>query len=387
MGGFVAFGLLVLGLAVLLRLDYLFTVFYLLAVVLALSRIVSHHALKSLRASRILQGRAFLGDRVTVTITLRNTSRLHIPWLTFRDSFPVELATPPFYQEAITLGSMASYTAQYTLTASKRGCYEIGPLKLRSGDLLGIHQDVTGQVEREFLIVYPKIVPIGRLSLPARSPQPIMSTTVPLFPDATRLMGARDYCPGDNPRHIHWPATATAGRLKVKQFQPAIARDNAIFVNLCRRDYAERGFPEPAIELAITVAASLAHHMAITEGTTVGLFTVAVDPLVQQLETLARVQSLSDEVSFPESVRKQAVKLAWGTLAVVITSHLTEDLLQTLLLLRQTGFQVVLMLIDPPHSRLCKPGAAYRQTAAQELGIPTYRTTSERDIGAWPTVR
>ncbi len=369
MSGLVGFSLVLAVLAVLLGTDVLFAAFYLVAGVYLVSRIVPRRAFKSLRASRSLQQRAFLGDKITVSLNLENPSRLPIPWLMFSDSFPVELATPPFHREVIALGSRTRHTASYTLSANRRGYYQIGPLTLCTGDVLGAHQEMTACVAPDFLIVYPKIVPIAQLCLPTHSPQAVLPTSLPLFEDTARPMGVHDYQLGDNPRHIHWPASASTGRLLVRHFQPAIARDNAIFLNLSRHDYAARGFPEPAIELAITTAASLAHHMALTEGTPVGLFTHASDPLAQQprrfslpprpgrahlmqiLEVLARVRSLPDDTNFPESVRQQAVHLAWGTLIIAMTSHPDEELLETLLFLRRAGFLATQVLVDPPRSR------------------------------------
>jgi uncharacterized protein (DUF58 family) len=244
------------------------------------------------------------------------------------------------------------------------------------------------------LIIYPKILPISELGLPTHSPQAILQTALPLFQDTTRIIGVREYTPGDNPRHIHWPATAATGQMSVKQFQTAISRDNSIFLNLERKDYGRPGQASVAIELAIVTAASLAHHIITNEGLPVGLTTTAIDPLtdsqqtfrlmpdksqshlMQILEVLARVEGTEGLVFF-RSLQQEAVHLSWGTTVIIITSTVAEELLQTMLLLKRSGFRVTLILVQPATY-------IYPQTErGYELAIPIFKISREKDLEAW----
>lgn len=399
MGNFIAFVLILFVLAALLRIDFFFTILYLFVGVYVVSHFWFHRSLKNLDVSRTLQQRAFFGDNVTVTLKFKNRSRLPILWLRLNESFPVALSSPPFVREVITLGGKASHTVQYSLTGRKRGYYRIGPLTLQTGDLLGLKGELTGRFEPDHLIVYPKVVPISRLGLPTHSPQVILPTPLPLFQDPARIIGVRDYVLGDNPRHIHWPATATTSRISVKQFQPAIARYNAVFLNLSRPDYAQRGYPEPAIELAIVVAASLANHIITFENLPIGLMTTGFDPLVegqqrfnlpprkgreqlmQILEVLARVQSEDEDTYFLETVRQAAMHLSWGTTIIIITSHESDELLKSFLFLKRSGFQMVLVLVDPPRTR-----TQTRAEPTRDLDFPVFKIRREEDIEAWSPV-
>ncbi|HXV42369.1 MAG TPA: DUF58 domain-containing protein [Anaerolineae bacterium] len=394
MGNFIVFILILFALAALLRIDFFFSILYLFAGVYVLSHLWSRRMLKNLRISRALPQRAFLGDRVTVTLKLENLSRLPIPWLLLSETLPIALTSPPFLRQVITLSGKASYSLPYTLHARQRGYYLIGPLSLQTGDLLGLKRQLTSSVAADYLIIYPKIVPIAQLGLPTHSPQVILPTPVPLFQDPARLIGVRNYYPGDNPRQIHWPATATTGQLLIKQFQPAIARDNVICLNLDRDDYAQHGYPDPAIELAIVVAASLANHMLGFEKLPVGLSATAIDPLIQSqqdfqlpprkgrsqliqiLEILARVQAAT-QTQFLERLRREAVHLSWGTTLMVITSGESPELLETLLLLKQSGFQPTLVLVTPPGRQQS------RVDLTRKLNIPVYRIRREKEVEIW----
>lgn len=396
MGNFITFLLILFVLAALLRIDFFFTILYLFVGVYVMSQFWSRRTFKYLHVSRSLQQRAFVGDRITVTLKFQNQSRLPIPWLLLSETFSVDLGTPPFFREVITLPGQAIHTAQYTLNARKRGYYRIGPLSLQTGDLLRLRRELTGQVPADHLIVYPKIIPISHLGLPTHSPQVVLPTPIPLFQDPARLIGVKDYHQDDNPRYIHWPATAATGQILVKQFQPAIARDNAIFLNLSRPDYAQQRYAESVIELAITVAASLAHHMITFENLPVGLITTAIDPLIKQrrqfnlpprkgrghliqiLEVLARVQAAGDDTHFLESVRAQAVHLSWGTTTVIITSDESLELSQTLLLLKRSGFQVTLVLVQSLAGRF-EP----QTEQVRGLGIPIFKIRHEKQVEQW----
>lgn len=395
MGNFIIFILALFVLAALLRIDFFFSILYLFASVYIIAHFWSRRILQRVQVSRRLERRAFLGDHVTVTLTVENLSRLPVPWLLLNESLPITLTSPPFRQEVITLGGRASHQLQYTLLARQRGYYPVGPLLLQTGDLLGFKRQLNSTFVADYLIVYPKIVPIAELGLPTHSPQVTLPTQVPLFQDPARITGVRPYNPGDNPRHIHWPATAATGEILVKQFQPAIARDNAIFLNMDRADYARFSYPDPAIELAITVAASLANHMLGFEKLPVGLATTAFDPLhdaqqsfylpprkgrdqlTQILEVLARVQSATD-LQFLERLRQEAVHLSWGTTLMVITGGESAELLETLLLLKRSGFQPTLVLVQPP-GRL-----QTRLESVHNLNLPVYRIQREKEIEIWP---
>ena len=71
--------------------------------------------------------------------------------------------------------------------------------------------------------------------------------------------------------------------------------------------------------------------------------------------------------------QKAVVILLWGATVIIITNRESDDLLHTLIWLRQTGFSPTLVLVNPQRSR---------QLTAQ-LEFPTYEIWVERDIEVW----
>ena len=273
MPGFVPFILILFLIAAVLRVDFFFTIVYLFSAVYVLARLWTQHTMNHLHVQRRFTEHAFCGDQVAVDVTVRNASRLPIPWLEAHESLPVELIAPPFHRQVLSLGPRERRHLRYTLHCHRRGYYPVGPLTARAGDLLGIGRHRQLEVKPDHIIVYPRVVPLQRLDLPTRSPWAVLPARAPLFEDPARVMGVRDYQRGDSPRRIHWTATASAGQLLVKQYQPAIARETLICLDLDREDYGQRQ-RYTATELAIVVAASLASHIVSREGLPAGLTTV-----------------------------------------------------------------------------------------------------------------
>ena len=228
--------------AVALRIDFFFTIFYLFALVYALSHIWMQSTARRLSVRRSFDNHAFIGDEVRVDVIVHNEGWLPLPWLEAHESLPVQLATPPFHRQVFSLKPRSERRLTYRLHCDQRGYYVIGPLTVRAGDLLGLVRPRLERAEPAYLIVYPRVVSLERLGLPTRSPLVSLPARSPLFEDPSRVMGVREYQRGDSPRRIHWSASAKATavsgaaadsaygsiRLMVKRYQPAIARDTLI---------------------------------------------------------------------------------------------------------------------------------------------------------------
>lgn len=380
------------ALALLLGVDILLTVAYLVAGVFLLSRWWFRRVLVRLEVERELVERAFPGDEITVQLHLRNPSALPVPWVELHESLPTALAMPPSHREVVSLAPGEERTVTYELRPSRRGYFPIGALDVRAGDVLGLADHEMVAVPAGRLIVYPQIVPLDRLGLPARAPLAAQPTSTPLFRDPSRITGVRPYEPGDAEREIHWTASAAAGELLIKQHEPRVARDTLICLDLDQASYPV-GRRHTAAELAVVVAASLAHHIIVREGQAVGLLTEASDPLEGRrrrlhvpdgarrshlmaiLEVLARVQ-VTRATPVARLLRESVVDLPWGATIAVVTGRADEELLDTLYRLRRTGFAVALLVAGPdePDRRV--------MDRARALGVDAHAVARPRDLEA-----
>jgi uncharacterized protein (DUF58 family) len=265
------------------------------------------------------------------------------------------------------------------------------------GDLLGTASYEVRQAEGGFVIVYPRIVPLRDLGFPSQSPFGTLPSRQRLFEDPTRIRGVRDYQPGDSPRRMDWKTSARVGALQVRRYEPAIALETAIFVNLDGGDYALDCRYEAA-EQGIVIAASVAVHL-VGQRQAVGLVTNGRDPLAEVpgtvpglpprkgrahlnhlLDLLARIEAVREEeetVPFVELLNRRSLALPWGSTALIVSPQETEGLLDTLLALRRRGLAVTLALTCP--------GRGFQTTVrqAEQIGVQVFRVRSDREMDVW----
>ena len=385
--------LLLLLIASITREESVFTLFYLVAGATIIGRWWSHRALKAVSFKRTFSRRAFLAEIVPVRLEIANPGWLPVVWLHLQDNLPLELAGPNSFRQAISLGPHARVQLDYQLQADKRGYYPVGPLFLRSGDLLGSVTDGPNwEGAPDHLTVYPKIVPLTRLSLPSWSPLGTLRHTQPIFEDPSRVLSKRSYVAGDSLRRIDWKASAATSQLQVKQFEPSIALETAVCLNLNADEYGAHTRID-STELAIVIAASIASWL-VNQKQSVGLITNGADPiqseghvtklpprkgrgnLMRILDVLARIQ-MTETGPLAQLLHQQIVHLAWGATLIVITGQLDEPLLRALFQARRAGLNALIILVGFG----AELGEMERR--AKYFGFAVYHIRTERDLDMW----
>lgn len=124
----------------------------------------------------------------------------------------------------------------------------------------------------EILLVYPLIAPPEAFGLPAFHQFEEGATSRHLLEDPLQVMGVRDYQLGDDPRLIHWKATAHAGALRSKIYEYNIKHRMLLLLDNGNWDQAWMRMELEMLEFSIAVALSLA-VWALGEGYMVGLLT------------------------------------------------------------------------------------------------------------------
>lgn len=381
--------LMLLVIAILTGQSFIFTILYLLAGAYVAGSWWSQKVVSSLTYKREFVQRVFPKEVIPVRLEVQNQSLLPVVWLRVHDLLPMEISATRSFQQVVTLGPRQKLELTYILTASKRGYYPVGPVQFSSGDLLGLSSERIQEGKPDYLTVYPRVVPLTAVKLPSHSPFGTLRHNQPVYEDPTRSAGKRDYQIGDSLRRIDWKATAAVGRLQVKKFEPSIALETAIFLNLNSEEYFYRTRFD-ACELAIVTAASIATWV-IGRKQSAGLITNGQDPLginnqaqpiyprkgrghlMRVLETLARVKT-SIQPAFVQLFRQERVQLSWGTTLVVVTGVVGNELFDEFFQAQRVGLDIVLFL--------CGEAAGQReaQRRAKRFGIPAYILWNEQDL-------
>jgi uncharacterized protein (DUF58 family) len=368
--------LLLIGLA--LRSDAVFLLVALLALSAATSLLWSRYCLTAVTYRRRLSDdRIFYGEEAQLTIEVTNAKPLPLAWLLLRDAFPRNIALltgeleagqePGQEQPEKAVSHLTDVLAlrwyervrrTYRIRGDNRGLYLFGPVSLSSGDLFGFHRKSETHSTQDALRVYPRIVPVTRLGLPAERPAGEEKAKRRIIEDPLRVATVREYVPGDSIRHIHWKNTARLDRLQTKVFDPGARRVTVLFVDLQTVTNPYGIVPE-YLELAITAAGSVAVH-GLDERYAVGVYATGgprnanywtiVPPGRSSAQATRILDALAPLFGFRlvpmhQLLRRSMPALPFGSTVVVITACVTEDLLVSLLSLQDVGHPVVLLTV------------------------------------------
>ena len=420
MGQFSTLILILLFIAFLLRVDFIFYIIYVCVGVYAWSRWYTPRSLGRVTAGRFYSDHAFWGETIPVTLRLVNSSRLPLPWLQVTESLATELKLGEPINQVLSLRGRQTAEITYHVNGRRRGYYQLGPMRLATSDLFGLMSEQHGTIPADFLTVYPRIIPLTRLGLPSRLPFGTIASRQRLFEDPARPMGVRDFRSGDSLRQINWKVSAHTRSLVVKTFQPAISLETAVLLNLNAGEY-ERQSRQIHIEWAIEVAASLAAHLE-RQRQAVGLMTNGVDPLYELtdgdsaefdeasgrllrskmarvpslaastppaipprsgrphlmkiLERLARVEA-DKTIAFKQWAPTACLHLTWGVTILAITPIGDEVTCQALHRLVRAGFNPILITVEPDYN------FGQVRERARRLGFIAYNVTRLRDLDQW----
>jgi uncharacterized protein (DUF58 family) len=317
---FLGVGIL-LALSYLLKSDMLAYAMYVLLALLVVSRWLSHSWIGNLEVARTCNRlTAEIGDMVGIQLEVTNTGKTAIPWILFEDMLPPRAiqSRPPGLtvegsnvQLALVRGGKQR-TLRYQLRCQRRGYYQLGPVIMETGDLFGLHRRYRVTTEPDFLLVYPKVIPLDGYDLTSRRPVGEVTMSYQLFEDPTRIRGVRPFQQGDPLNRIHWHATARTGQIYSKIYEPTTVAGATLLLEFHRDSYDRANEPVRS-ELAITAAASIANSIQ-QMGQQVGLVTNGRDA----------VDRIRKEGWDPEQQNRQAARQA-------VTMHEQSDRLQPLI--------------------------------------------------------
>jgi uncharacterized protein (DUF58 family) len=347
---------------------------------LALARVVYER--------QLTQQRAFPGDEIELVIRISNRKLLPLALLRVVDRYPPALRllhAPVLFSGATQSQVLQRQTSlrwyegvvwRYTMRCEARGAYRIGPVQLLSGDPFGIYRNDRDVHVETRLLVYPRLLGLDELDLPARNPLGDLRVGN-LLRDPLRVVGVRDYAPGDPLKDVHWAATARTGSLQTRIYEPTTSRVLALFLDLDTFEYYYEGIDPEQVERMISVAATLSRS-GLEAGYSVGLYVNGApaeyehlarlppgrNPLQLELmmETLARLTPYSI-TTMSRLLATSGRDLHPGTTIVLIGSVNSEAIRAALLRQRELGFRVAWLYMgaDPPPQ---VPGVQIHQVPA-----------------------
>ena len=373
-----------------------------------LNRVEYHRKLSS--------NRVFWGEEAELEIEITNKKIMPLFWLQIDDEVPSEVTflkgriSPTGTQSRSILNNVLSLSwyhrvkRRFPIKCLHRGYFTFGPAKLSSGDLFGFSKRTTDFPETNTLMVYPRVLPLEKLGIPARQPFGDIRMEKHMFQDPVLTAGVRDYFPGDSLKQIHWKSTARRGRLQTKIFEPTTTVDMGIFLDVRTVKPPFWGSVPRLLELSIITAASVSQY-ALSKGYRVGLYinqsrstgiessiklapSQHTDQQLRIMEILAQVHQ-TETVQISRLVLKEARNIPWGSTVVVITAVVTDSLLASLSQIKRGGRKVALIIVGDSEAEMSRDGlTVYRvndEVLWSELETLTVNT-AEKALSQTPSI-
>ncbi len=364
------------------ELQFLFYLLYLAILVIGGSYILTRLGLADLEAGyAVNQLTGHVGDRLQITYTLRNTSRMPKPWLEVHNPTTLPGGLPG---RAIALGSRAERSWLVRAPLLRRGHFRVEPLQIRTGDPFGFFEASAAVGQGVAVVVYPRVDKLPLWRLPAANIEGSHSAPERAFQTSPLATAVRPYAPGDSFNRIHWRSTARHGEIQVKEFELEQTADAWIFLDLERSVHGGRG-EESTVEVAVRAAASIADK-AILENRAVGLTVNGHRQSIvpadrggrQHLKIMQLLAAVDADGSTPlaESLIVAAGRLRRGMTAIVITPSLDPAWVRPIAALRPRGITSVVVTLDADAAeRLARDE---RRRSGEPVAEPTAAVEEQR---------
>ncbi len=322
--------------------------------------------------------RVFPDEPIELTAVVTNNKPLPLTWLRITDRFPI----PPLdadklakaaaeannghkWQQTFSMAGHEQAERYATLQFPTRGYYHLGPVEIRSSDIFMLFTVSETRPFPQTLIIYPKIWPLAELGLPAKEPFGDVNVQHSLFTDPIKTRGIRDYQPQDRFRDVHWKASARRGQLQTKVYDPSTGMTMVVFLNVATYAKHWLGFDPVLLERAVSVTGSIANYGA-EQGWGVGVYangslpnsdqpirvpaSRSPDQLMHILEALAAVTAFATG-AIERMMFRESTGLPWAATLVLVTAVVTEEIMISLIRLKEAGRRVVLISLadeSPP---------------------------------------
>jgi uncharacterized protein (DUF58 family) len=294
--------------------------------VVALATVVAHRRTELEGVRRLVPSRVHAGADSRVELEISNEGRTRSPVVTLRDQVVgkggAAAGTPPRLArfQIAPLAPGESNRAAYRLGAERRGVFSVGPLEAVVADPFGLASATSQAAPATELTVYPRV--------DAVSPPPFTTGHDPraggghaaFLGSGEEFYGLRAYEVGDDLRRVHWPSTARADDLMIRQHELPWQGRATVLLDVRAGAHNDASFEEAVSAAASLLTASWRRDSQVRLVTTDGLdsgFGSGSSHVQAAMEHLAVVERGSDRLEALVGVLRRR---ATGALVVVTTT-------------------------------------------------------------------
>jgi len=327
------------------------------AAMLGASAWSARRPLKGLSARREVYPSAFEGDEVPVELVIESDTPLRM--IEVVDTFGPSITLEQRMLEPGPVDRDTPRRLKYGAFCSRHwGLHPVGPVQICTADPLGLFHSRRLLSVIEDFAVFPQVYDVAGLAELGARPSLIPQEHSAGRPGQSLLpLGVREYRAGDDPRRIHWPATARRGALMVKELEVDLAPTTSVFIDLDRRHRAGTGRKSTAeyvLRSAASVIWTALRRGAFVQVSGQGAAPLHIPPgcgethLTFALDELIRA-GLDGTTPLPEAVLRQISIVPPTSTVVVVSGSVFLDLAATGDLvegLHGRGVRVAMILVN-----------------------------------------
>lgn len=360
--------LILLFLALLFSQKNIILIAILILIMVYVLKIWSQYSARNIRYSFDAEKKkGFPGETISIQARVSNRKLLPI-WLKL--SIPMDKRLIPQKKreddclvEQFSLLWYDQFLWQCNLKAEQRGCFQLGPPFLETGDLLGFFKEKTylSQSKAE-VIIYPKPISLNFLATPVKElfgktgiNNPVKD---PVYPVATR-----DYQQGEPAKFIHWKASARHNNLQSKIFDSSTQRKTLLIIDVSS---FQKRRQEELFEKTLEVVAAMilefdkqgSPYSILSNGKVIGnnipanlSFGTGSEQLSKAMELLARLtMEESSSISWEEILFKE-INMPAGTGCIYYSYSINKKNIQISQFLKKYNIPVYFFMAKASNKR------------------------------------
>ncbi|MFQ5577959.1 MAG: DUF58 domain-containing protein [Anaerolineae bacterium] len=316
---------------------------------------------------------AQVGDRLEERFSLRNTSLLPALWVEIADG-----STLPDYTASRVTGLGSNTAARWRTggVCTRRGIFQLGPLRVRLGDPLGLVDVEQYYPNTVDFMVVPPVFPLPALTVADRGLAGEHASDPFSLSRSQAAAAVRPFQPGDPLTKIHWPTTARRNSFYTRRMEATSSGEWWLALDLDSHTHSGRNHTS-TLEKAILVASSLADR-GLAQHRAVGLLAqgehaIWMPPLAAPLQRWQILKALAQasvgQLSLDRLLARLHEAISNNASLVVITASTRLNWLDPLLLLARRGIAPTVVLLFTTQTRAAHQ-AAHRILVSQ--GIQTH---------------
>jgi len=282
----------------------------------------------------------------------------------------------------ITMPARSKQGISFGVTSAYRGIYYIGLETVQAKDYLGLITLNRQWKDKVQLVVYPRVIELANVPVSMNLMTKSYSRHEIREEDYSAISDTRPYLPSDSMKRIHWKLSAKKSSLIVKNYENTAL--NSMIVAWDRLQVrGDEQYSVIAEDKIVEIVVALSHY-CLKKMIPIDLYYGEEEPIIAA--NLSEFDKIFSCVAHSEFLQTEMLDVMLGSILnnqsgqvniSVITSHLTDILLDELVGAYYFGHHVVLVYV-PPQSDSDQADGMFNSLL--EIGMKVYRINIDDDI-------